>query len=64
MLGIETADQLVDIQGRFPNIPKKLTPLASFGDTGLPIDGWIVAFMFTATAFEFPRSDLQADPKP
>jgi hypothetical protein len=64
MFGIETADQLIDAKGSFPDIPQQLAAGTSIGLEGFSIDGWIITFVFAAAAFEFPGSDLQTNSKP
>jgi hypothetical protein len=58
-LGIEAADQLVQLDGSLPDLEEKIAALAGADDSALAVDGWIVTLVPGAAAVEFARSDLQ-----
>ena len=59
--GVETADEPVEIQGRFPDFEQKVTARAVAADTAKTIDRRIVSFVFGAAAVELASSNLQRD---
>jgi hypothetical protein len=61
---IEAANELIDFEGSFPNIPEKLASWATAVDDWLTVDGGVVLFMSAATAFKLTGADLQMDPEP
>lgn len=58
-VGVEPADQLIQLEGGFPNIEKQVAPRATAPDAALPVDGGIISLVPGATAFELSGSDLQ-----
>ena len=58
-VGVEPADQLIQLEGGFPNIEKQAAPRATAPDAALPVDGGIVSLVPGTAAFELSGSDLQ-----
>jgi hypothetical protein len=58
-VGVEPADQLIELEGRLPNIEKQAAPRATAPDAALPVDGGIISLVPGAASFELSGSDLQ-----
>jgi hypothetical protein len=59
MSRVELADQLIQLDRRFPDFEKQQAARAAAPDAALAIDSGIVRFMSGAAAVEFARADLQ-----
>jgi len=58
-VGVEPADQLIQLEGGFPNIEKQAAPRARAPDAALPVDSGTISFVSGAASFELPGSNLQ-----
>ena len=58
---VEFPDELIELQGRFPDVEKQVATDARALDAALPVHCGVVSFVPGATAAEFSRSDLQTN---
>ena len=56
---IEFTDELVQPQGRFPDVKQKMTPRTAALDAAAAVDSGVIALMPRATPIESAGADLQ-----
>jgi len=59
VIGIETADQLVELQGGLPDFAQQGAARAGAGYSAAAIHGGVIPFVPGTTALELPGSDFQ-----
>ena len=62
--GVELPDQLVQLEGSFPDLVQQTTARAAAPNAALPVGGWVEPSVFGATAIELPGSNLQTRTNP